>query len=39
MNGMADGVIVGSAIVEAFREQDLELISSLINASKNKVIS
>lgn len=39
MNGMADGVIVGSAIVEAFREQDLSLISSLINASKNKVIS
>lgn len=38
MNEIADGVIVGSAIVEAFREENHSIIKDLINASKRKVI-
>ncbi|WP_342568161.1 tryptophan synthase subunit alpha [Psychrobacillus sp. FSL K6-4046] len=39
MTEIADGVIVGSAIVEAFNEGDSEQIKNLINASKSKIIS
>jgi tryptophan synthase alpha chain len=35
--GVADGVIVGSAIVKAFYHQDLNTIQTLIQASKKKV--
>jgi tryptophan synthase alpha chain len=39
MTSMADGVIVGSAIVEAFHKKDLNKIKILVKASKRKIIS
>lgn len=39
MTAIADGVIVGSAIVDAFREENHLKIKDLISASKRKVIS
>lgn len=36
---MADGVIVGSAIVEAFHQNELEKIRELVGASKKKVLN
>ncbi|MGE7979069.1 tryptophan synthase subunit alpha [Psychrobacillus sp. NPDC093200] len=39
MTSMADGVIVGSAIVEAFNKKDLNKIKILVKASKRKIIS
>ncbi|PIC64194.1 tryptophan synthase subunit alpha [Sporosarcina sp. P13] len=37
LGALADGVIVGSAIVTSLHENDLSTISTLINASKNTV--
>ncbi|PZX07530.1 tryptophan synthase alpha chain [Psychrobacillus insolitus] len=39
IGALADGVIVGSAIVKAFNDQDLDKIRELIQASKNKVVN
>ncbi|PIC70489.1 tryptophan synthase subunit alpha [Sporosarcina sp. P16b] len=37
LGGLADGVIVGSAIVTALHEGDYEKVQTLINASKNQL--
>ncbi|MFJ7972430.1 tryptophan synthase subunit alpha [Psychrobacillus sp. NPDC096389] len=39
VGALVDGVIVGSAIVEAFHQKDLEKISQLVVASKKKVLN
>lgn len=39
MGALADGVIVGSAIVEAFHQNDLDHITALVQASKAKVFN
>src|SRR5690606_37662031 len=39
MGVLADGVIVGSAIVEAFHQNNLDHITALVQASKVKVFN
>ncbi|QUG41632.1 tryptophan synthase subunit alpha [Psychrobacillus sp. INOP01] len=39
MGALADGVIVGSAIVDAFHQNELEKITALIQAAKMKVVN
>lgn len=39
IGSLADGVIVGSAIVEAFHKKDQQTIEALIQASKKKVLN
>ncbi|TQR20623.1 tryptophan synthase subunit alpha [Psychrobacillus vulpis] len=39
IGALADGVIVGSAIVDAFHQNDLSKIQALIQASKKKVLN
>ena len=40
MGALADGVIVGSAIVEAFHQNDLDhMTTALVQASKAKVLN
>ena len=39
VGSLADGVIVGSAIVEAFHQNKLDLINDLVVASKKKVLN
>lgn len=39
MGALADGVIVGSSIVEAFHQNDLEKITGLIQATKKTVLN
>lgn len=39
IGALADGVIVGSAIVDAFHRGDLQAIETLVKAAKEKVHS
>ena len=39
MGTLADGVIVGSAIVDAFHQNELEKITTLVQAAKAKVFN
>lgn len=39
MGALADGVIVGSAIVEAFHQNELEKITTLVKATKTRVLN
>lgn len=39
MGVLADGVIVGSAIVDAFHQNDLEKITTLVQAAKSRVLN
>ena len=39
MGALADGVIVGSAIVDAFHQNELEKITALVHAAKTGVLN